>query len=102
MKELTEQEKEDLESLLNLKPALHNGYFHYCRNGKRFKRSRVHMQIHINKKLDMWEIVHHKNGDKTDDFIGNLEVMDTSKHASLHHAGKRDRKTTRGDFYKRV
>lgn len=95
MIELTEQEKNDLESLLKLKPQMHNGYFHFVRNRKKFKRSRVLMQLHLNKRLEMWEIVHHKNHNKTDDRIRNLEVMDLSVHNSLHHAGVRGRKYTK-------
>ena len=48
------------------------------------------MQLHLNKKLRIWEHIHHKDGDKSNDSIENLEVIDTKDfdyHSSLHHAG---------------
>jgi len=51
------------------------------------------MQLFLNKKLDIWEVVHHKDGDKTNDSVENLEVLDASNHTSLHHAGLKYGKT---------
>lgn len=62
------------------------------------------MQLYLNKKLEIWEIVHHIDENKENDNIDNLEVINTKEfnfHTSMHHAGKRDRKTTKGDFYKK-
>ena len=56
---------------------------------KYYKRSRILMQLHLNKKLEVWEIVHHINGNRTEDRIENLEIMDRGIHTSHHHAGKR-------------
>jgi len=92
MRELTEEEKFNLNSLLKLKPQPNKGYFYFVRNRKKFKRSRVFMQLHMGKKLDIWECVHHKNHNRQDDRIENLEVIDLSDHISLHHAGVRGRK----------
>ena len=95
MRTLLTQEEIDLKSLLKLKPQLNNGYFCFVRNRKKFKRSRVLMQLYLNKKLEIWEVVHHKNHNKQDDTIGNLQVIDSSEHTSLHHAGVRGRKYTK-------
>lgn len=89
MRDLTKEERVALESLLTLKPINHGGYYCFSRNKKKFKRSRVLMQLYLNKKLEIWEIVHHKDRNKTNDLIDNLEVMDISEHNSLHHAGIR-------------
>lgn len=47
------------------------------------------MQLHLNQWLDRFEIVHHKDGDRTNDLIHNLEVQTTSEHLSNHHAGSK-------------
>lgn len=32
-------------------------------------------------------IIHHKDGDKTNNSIDNLELMSRARHASIHHKG---------------
>jgi hypothetical protein len=51
---------------------------------------RAVMEQHLGRKLTRSEIVHHKDGDKKNNAITNLEVMTQSEHAKLHAAEKRN------------
>ena len=88
MRDLTCEEKEFFETLLKKNPTEHQGYMRYrvMRSGtyKSFKRSRIVFQLHLGKYLEMWEIVHHKDGNKKNDDIENLEVLNAYEHALNH------------------
>ena len=42
------------------------------------------MENHLGRLLDENEIVHHKDGNKKNNDVSNLEVMTASEHASCH------------------
>lgn len=65
------------------------GYNFITIKGKRCKLSRLIMAEKIGRSLSPYEIVHHKNGIRTDDRPENLEIMTPEEHSSYHCAGLR-------------
>lgn len=60
-------------------------------NGRRVARRehRLNMEKHLGRKLEPWEIVHHKDGDTKNNEIENLEIMTVGEHTTHHHEGGR-------------
>ena len=57
-------------------------------NGIKQDVHRAMMEEHLGRKLDRQEVVHHINGDKHDNRLGNLQVMTLSEHTRHHLSGK--------------
>jgi hypothetical protein len=60
-------------------------------NGRRVARRehRVLMEINLGRKLEPWELVHHKDGNPQNNAIENLELVEWGAHTTEHHKGSR-------------
>lgn len=58
-------------------------------NGQWIRQHRLRMEKKLGRKIRPSEVVHHKNGIRSDNRLRNLEVMLESKHARLHHTGRK-------------
>jgi len=59
-----------------------------CVSGKEIPEHKYIMEQHLGRSLKKNEIVHHKNKNRLDNRIKNLELMTYSQHTSFHNTGK--------------
>lgn len=55
-----------------------------CKGNRQVKDHRALMAIHLGRPLGDSEVVHHRNGDKSDNRIENLEIISASDHTVFH------------------
>jgi len=68
------------------------GYLRKSVNGKWVKQHRQVMEEHIGRRLKRKEHVHHKNGNRSDNRLENLELLDSYDHHKEHSDNrKRDK-----------
>ena len=64
-----------------------NVYKFKKRDGKSVPAHIVIAEMYAGRKLEPNEVVHHKNGDKSDNRPENLQIMDRAEHTRLHKQG---------------
>lgn len=60
-------------------------WFVICRDQSKYLYSRAVMSGHVGRLLDVDEQVHHRNEDRTDDRLENLQIVTPSEHGRIHY-----------------
>lgn len=68
--------------------GIDGGYVRFTIGGSRQTQHRKVMEDFLGRKLARNEIVHHLNGNKTDNRIENLQILTISEHNKVHEAWK--------------
>jgi len=77
-----------------------NGYEMCSRVGNNYRKQihRIIIEKHIGRELYNDEVVHHINGNKRNNHVGNLQVMKRGDHIALHNKLNPRRITKRNKF----
>lgn len=66
------------------------GYVVLRNDGDVIFEHRAIMEAHIGRKLTDDEVVHHINGDKTDNRLENLQLMTRGEHSKMHNKRRKN------------
>lgn len=64
-------------------------------NGKKIDEHRFIMEQHLNRKLKRNEVVHHIDGNKSNNDINNLQLMTLSEHSKMHASNRKMEEKTK-------
>ncbi len=78
-----------------------NGYFMVSKNGKKYYEHRLIMEKYLGRELEPSEHIHHKNHDRTDNRLENLEIVNASEHARHHMAPRAKEMSVKGHIAKK-
>jgi len=65
-----------------------DGYVGCNHDGKQYLEHRLIMEIYLGRKLTRREQVHHKDGNKKNNALENLQLVDISDHTVRHNTGR--------------
>ena len=72
-------------------------WLYVTEGGKRRARRehRVIMEKHLGRRLEPWEIIHHKDENPANNALENLEIQEFGTHSVNHHIGTRHTRDAR-------
>ena len=108
-KPLTSEQKENIrKGILNSSwsknasgVTVRNGYFSITKGNNRYQNEhRLIMEEHLGRKLNKGEVVHHIDGNRLNNSLDNLQVMDAKEHSKFHalkwHKERKERISSNG------